>query len=367
MFNLFKKKKPEAKKSNFLPLKVREVVRETPDTVSIYFEQPEPFLEYKPGQFLTLVMDFEGKEHRRSYSLCTSPFVDPFPGISVKKVAGGLFSNYLNEKVFPGKTINVLPPLGNFTVDFHSSLQRHFILVAGGSGITPIMGILKSVLVNEPKSIATLIYCSRNEEMIIFKDQLEKLEKANPDRLRIEHVLSQPSSEWTGTYGRLDHAKFKELVANAEYEQRYEEIYFLCGPEGIMSTAQNVLNEIGVPDERVHTESFFSAAAEQAKTDAKAGIAAGVLTRDVKITLEGEDHLVSVSPDKTILEAGLEAGLDMPYSCQSGLCTACRGRITSGQVKMDEDAGLSPKEIEEGYILCCSSRAVSDDIKITIE
>jgi ring-1,2-phenylacetyl-CoA epoxidase subunit PaaE len=165
----------------------------------------------------------------------------------------------------------------------------------------------------------------------------------------------------------LDQAKFKELVANAEYEQRYEEIYFLCGPEGIMSTAQNVLNEIGVPDERIHTESFFSAAAEQAKADAKAGIAAGVLTRDVKITLEGEDHLVTVSPDKTILEAGLEAGLDMPYSCQSGLCTACRGRITSGKVKMDEDAGLSPKEIEEGYILCCSSRAESDDIKITIE
>lgn len=367
MFNLFKKKKPESKKSNYLPLKVREVVRETPDTVSIYFEQPEPYLEYKPGQFLTLIMDFDGKEERRSYSLCTSPFVDPFPGIAVKRVEGGLFSNYLNDQVFPGKTINVLPPLGSFTTDFHSGNQRHFILVAGGSGITPIIGIIKSVLVNEQKSIITLIYSSRNEEQIIFKNQLDQLQLANPDRLKIEHVLSQPSENWKGTRGRLNKEKFHDLVANAEYEQRYEEIYFLCGPDGIMETAESVLEELGVDKDRIHRESFFSAAADQAKADAKAGITQGLMTRDVKITLEGDEHVVTVAPDKTILEAGLEAGLDMPYSCQSGLCTACRGRITSGKVKMDEDAGLSPKELEQGYILCCSSRAVSEDIAITIE
>ncbi|NVK50606.1 MAG: ferredoxin--NADP reductase [Cyclobacteriaceae bacterium] len=367
MFNLFKKKKTDSKKSNFLPLKVREVVRETADTVSIYFEQPEPFLEYKAGQFLTLVMDFDGKEQRRSYSICTSPYVDPFPGIAVKRVEGGLFSNYLNDQVFPGKTINVLAPLGNFTTDFHSANQRHFILVAGGSGITPMIGIIKSVLVNEPQSIITLIYSSRNEEQIIFKKQLDQLQLANPDRLKIEHVLSQPSESWQGSKGRLNKEKFHDLVANAEYEQRYEEIYFLCGPEGIMDTAESVLEEIGVEKERIHRESFFSAAAEQAKADARAGITDGLLTRDVKITLEGETHMVTVSPDKTILEAGLEAGLDMPYSCQSGLCTACRGRLTNGKVKMDEDAGLSQKEIEQGYILCCSSRAVSEEIAITIE
>ena len=146
MFNLFKKKKEEVKTNSYLPLKVREVVKETADTVTLYFEQPEPFLEYKPGQFLTVILDLDGKEQRRSYSLCTSPFVDPYPGISVKRVDGGLFSNFLNEKIFPGKTINMLAPMGNFTSDFHSKNQRHFFLVAGGSGITPIMGILKSLL-----------------------------------------------------------------------------------------------------------------------------------------------------------------------------------------------------------------------------
>ena len=367
MFNLFKKKKEEVKTNPYLPLKVREVVRETEDTVTLYFEQPEPFLEYKPGQFLTLVMEFDGKEQRRSYSLCTSPFVDPFPGITVKRVSGGLFSNFLNEKIFPGKTINVLQPLGNFTTEFHSKNRRHFFLIAGGSGITQMMGILKSVLVNEPHSIITLIYSSRNEEQIIFKKQLDLLEKGNPDRLNVIHNLSQPSESWTGLKGRLSGALLRELIAKAEFEERYEEIYFVCGPEGIMDTAQEVLTDLGIDKERIHQESFFSAAAHQAQADALAGINMGILSRDVTIVLEGQEHLVTVSPGKTILEAGLSSGLTMPYSCQSGLCTACRGRLLNGEVKMDEDAGLSEKELAAGYVLCCVSRPQTDDIKITIE
>lgn len=367
MFNFFKKKEKEVKVNPFLPLKVREVVRETSDTVTLYFEQPEPYLEYKPGQFLTLVMEFDGKEQRRSYSLCTSPFVDPFPGISVKRVPEGLFSNFLNEKVFPGKTLNVVKPMGNFTTEFHSKNRRHFFLIAGGSGITPIMGILKSVLVNEPQSIITLIYCSRNEEQIIFNKQLELLQLANPDRLTVIHNLSQPSGNWKGLKGRLSPIVLKELFAKAEYEPRYEEIYFMCGPEGIMETTQQVLDELGVERERIHRESFFSAAAHQAHEDALKGINNGILTRDVTIILEGEEHVVTVPPSKTVLESGLAAGLNMPYSCQSGLCTACRGRVLSGQVKMDEDAGLSEKELAAGYVLCCVSRPLTDDIKITIE
>ncbi len=367
MFNLFKKKKEEPKANSYLPLKVREVVRETEDTVTIYFEQPDPILDYKPGQFLTLVMEFEGKEQRRSYSLCTSPFVDPFPGISVKRVKDGLFSNFLNEKIFPGKTINVLKPLGNFTTDFHSKNRRHFFLIAGGSGITPIMGILKTVLVNEPNSIITLIYCSRNEEQIIFKNQLSLLEKANPDRLKVIHNLSQPRESWTGLKGRLSSELLRELFLRAEYEQRYEEVYFMCGPDGIMDVAQDVLNDLEIPKERIHRESFFSAAAHQAHEEALKGINTGALSRDITVILEGDEYQVTVNPGKTVLESGLASGLNMPYSCQSGLCTACRGKLLSGQVKMDEDAGLSEKEIAAGYVLCCVSRPLTDDIKITIE
>ncbi|TDQ16580.1 ring-1,2-phenylacetyl-CoA epoxidase subunit PaaE [Algoriphagus boseongensis] len=367
MFNFFKKKKEEVKTNSYLPLKVREVVRETPDTVTIYFEQPEPLMDYKPGQFLTLVMEFDGKEQRRSYSLCTSPYVDPFPGISVKRVPNGLFSNFLNEKIFPGKTINVVKPLGHFTTDFHSKNRRHFFLIAGGSGITPIMGILKSVLVNEPQSIITLIYSSRDEENIIFKRQLDLLELANPDRLKVIHNLSQPSEDWSGKKGRITPEGLKELFANAEYEQRYEEVYFLCGPDGIMDMTMKLLEDLGVDKERIHRESFYSAAAHQAHEDALKGINNGILTRDVTIVLEGDENIITVSPEKTVLEAGLESGLNMPYSCQSGLCTACRGRVLSGEVKMDEDAGLSEKELAAGYVLCCVSRPLTDDVKITIE
>ncbi len=364
MFNLFKKKKPETASNPYLPLKVREVVRETPDTVSIYFEQPEPHLEYKPGQFLTLVMEFEGKEDRRSYSLCTSPYVDPFPGISVKRVPDGKFSNHLNDNIFPGKTINVLEPLGNFTSDFHSENQKHFFMVSGGSGITPIMGILKSTLINEPKSKVSLLYCSRNEEQIIFKDALEELEKKYEGRFSVDHVLSQPSESWKGIKGRVSEELISERVKKAEAESDFESHYFVCGPEGIMDQTIAVLEELDIDKERVNRESFYSSAAEEANQAAASG--AG-LTREVTVNLDGEDHLVSVSPEKTILESGLDQGLDMPYSCQSGLCTACRGKLLEGAVNMSEDAGLSDKEKADGYILCCVSRPSTDDVKVTIE
>ena len=268
MFNLFKKKKPESKANPYLALKVREVVRETQDTVSLYFDHPDSILEYQPGQFLTLVMEFDGKEERRSYSLCTSPFVDPFPGISVKRVDGGLFSNHLNDKVFPGKTINVLEPMGSFTSDFHSKNKRHFFMIACGSGITPIMGILKSVLVNEPNSKVTLLYGSRNEEKIIYRDALSALEKKEGDRLKVLHVLSQPSEEWDGISGRISSQLIKEEISKAELEQGFEKEYFVCGPEEIMDQSIEIMEELGVEKSRQHKESFYSSAVEE---DAKQG------------------------------------------------------------------------------------------------
>ncbi|MFC3880365.1 2Fe-2S iron-sulfur cluster-binding protein [Algoriphagus namhaensis] len=366
MFNLFKKKKPETKANPYIALKVREVVKETSDTVTIYFDQPDPHLEYQPGQFLTLVMEFEGKEQRRSYSLCTSPFVDPFPGISVKRVPGGLFSNHLNEKIFPGKTINVLNPIGNFTTDFHSKNSRHFVMIAGGSGITPIMGILKSAFINEPKSKVTLLYCSRSEDQIIFKDQLEQLVEKHPGKFEVVHILSQASPEWKGISGRITRELIDQYVQAAESDGSFDVEYFVCGPEGIMDQAVEVMETQGVSKDRVHRESFYSSAADQAHQEAVASGGSG-LTRQVKVLLEGEEYDVTVSPDKTILESGLAQEIDMPYSCQSGLCTACRGKLLSGEVKMDEDAGLSDKEKEAGYILCCVSRPMTDDVKVTIE
>jgi ring-1,2-phenylacetyl-CoA epoxidase subunit PaaE len=368
MFNLFKKKKEENHKGDkYLSLKVREVVKETPDTVSIFFEQPEPFLEYKPGQYLTVILDIQGNEERRSYSLCTSPYMDPHPGITVKRVTDGLVSNFLNDYIRPGKTIEIMKPMGNFTCDFHSKNKKHFVMIAGGSGITPVISISKSVLINEPNSKITLIYCNRSEEQIIFKNELEQLEDKYAGRLMVIHNLSNPSSTWTGLKGRLDAIKLKEVLGSVNHPDLDQVQYFICGPEGLMETTVSTLVSLGVDDKSIIKESFYidiAAKEEELKT---AGKLAPELTREIDVMLEGETYHFEVPAGKTILEAGLDHDVDMPYSCQSGLCTACRGRLVSGKVDMIEDAGLSASEIEQGYILCCSSKPASPDVKIVIE
>lgn len=368
MFNLFKKKKEDNKRGDqYLSLKVREVVKETSDTVTIYFEQPEPYLDYKPGQYLSVILELGGKEERRSYSLCTSPFTDPHPGITVKRVKGGVVSNYLNDQIRPGKTIEIMKPLGHFTTDFHSKNKNHFVMVAGGSGITPIMGIAKSVFVNEPESKITLIYCSRSEHQIIFKKQLDALEAKYQDRLKVIHNISQPSASWTGLKGRLDVKKVKAILSEQQYPELEGSKYFVCGPDGVMDTAIKALVEMGVAEKSIQKERFFlDLEAKEENLKAK-GKLPPELTREIEVTVEGQSFSFEVPAGKTILEAGLDKDINMPYSCQSGLCTACRGRLISGKVDMIEDAGLSESEIAAGFILCCSSKPASSDIKIVIE
>jgi ring-1,2-phenylacetyl-CoA epoxidase subunit PaaE len=366
MFSLFKKKKNDDHKSNdYLSLKVRQIVTETPDAVTIYFEQPEPYLDYKAGQFITIILDIEGKEVRRSYSLCTSPFVDPYPGVTVKRVAKGLVSNYLIDKLRPGKTVEIMKPMGNFTTTYHSQNQNHYVMIAAGSGVTPLMGIAKSVLINEPKSKVTMLYCSRSEEQIIFKEALASLSTQYGERFEVIHNLTKPSAAWTGAAGRLDKGRIGEILS-AQLQQS-DIRFFICGPEGLMQASLEVLQDSGVPKDRILTESFYTDLAAKEQEMAAKGLLSPALTREVEVQVEGQIFKFEVSPDKTILEAGLDSDVDMPYSCQSGLCTACRGRLISGQVDMIEDAGLSDGEKAQGYILCCSSKPASADVKIVIE
>lgn len=368
LFNLFNKSKEEKKGKKILSLKVREVIRETADTVTIYFEQPEPYLDYKPGQFLTILLDLNGKEERRSYSLCTSPYLDPYPGITIKRVQEGLISNYLNDSIRPGKTVEIIKPAGHFTLDYHSQKNNHYMMIAGGSGITPLLSLTKSILVNEPNSRVTLLYCSRSEEQIIFKDQLESLEGKFPGKLKTIHNLTQPSNNWTGLKGRMDQGKVRDFLSQQEYSDTEKIQYLACGPDGLMETTLKTLEGMGVDKANVLKESFFTAKAEKKESlIAEPDQQGSILTREVKIVLEGQEYGFEVTPEQTILEAGLGEDIDMPYSCQSGLCTACRGKLISGNVKMEEDAGLSESEIKEGYILCCVSHPLSADVKINIE
>jgi ring-1,2-phenylacetyl-CoA epoxidase subunit PaaE len=368
MFNLFKKKKEgNSTADNLLSLKIRQIRPETHDTVSIFFEQPEPFLEYLPGQFLTVIVEINGKEERRSYSLCTSPFVDPYPAITVKRVKDGLVSNYLNDQLRPGKSLALLKPMGNFTIDFHSNHRIHYVMVAGGSGITPLMGILKSILINEPNSKISLIYCSRSEEQIIFYQELKVLKEKNIGRFELIINLSQPSPSWEGHQGRIDAEKMNQMLDYNFSSDMTESKYLVCGPDGVMEAAINAFTMKGIPKENILKESFYvDLDAKEALLKAE-GKLSPAMARDVEVVLEGESYTFEVPADKTILEAGIELGIDLPYSCQSGLCTACRGKLLEGKVDMIEDAGLSKSEIEAGYILCCSAKPSSENVKITIE
>jgi ring-1,2-phenylacetyl-CoA epoxidase subunit PaaE len=365
LFNLFKKNAEDQEASSqYVTLQVREVVRETPDAVTVYFDQPDPHLEYLPGQFLTIILVINGKEERRSYSLCTSPFVDPFPGITVKRLPGGVVSNYMNDLVFPGKKITVMRPMGNFTCDYHSKNKRHYGMIVAGSGITPILGITKSILVNEPDSKISLLYGSRNEEHVIFKSTLEALLKEYPERINVFHKLSEPGPSWTGTKGRIAIGDVRQFGSDLLGDSSYQARFFLCGPQELMEATKLSLAELGVAKDLIFSESFYLENGKKADIQEEND---QQITREVTVILDGQSYTFDVTPEKTILEAGLELEIDMPYSCQSGLCTACRGRLLSGKVTMDEDAGLSENEIEAGYILCCSSKPRSGEIKINIE
>jgi ring-1,2-phenylacetyl-CoA epoxidase subunit PaaE len=361
-FGLFKRKKKDSNKEHYYNLQVKEVIRETEEAISIAFEQPEVKLNYKSGQFLTLITDIDGKSVRRSYSLSSSPFTDDDLVVTIKRVQGGLMSNHLNSHIKAGDVIEVMEPMGHFTTDHAGGKKRHIVMFGGGSGITPLMSITKSVLSQEPDSIVSLIYANRDISSIIFKEQLQKLETTFEGRLHVIHILDHAPLEWQGHSGLLNHDMLTKLFQRIPDWGADNTTYLMCGPEGMMNNVETLLAQQSIPEDRIFKESFVAGTINKPETDTKAEVA----TQDVTIVYEGEEHVVSVPPNTTILDAALDLDIDLPYSCQSGLCTACRGKCLSGEVKMDEDEGLSDAEKNAGYVLPCVSHPLTDNVKIEI-
>lgn len=365
MFKFFKKrKKADHKNSNrYFTLKIKEVRKETEDTNTLVFEKPERHLNYLPGQFLTLILPIKDNEVRRSYSLCTSPHNDEFPAITVKRVDSGVVSNYLNDHMKAGDIFEIMEPAGHFVPELNEDHQKKYTLFAAGSGITPLMSIIKSILIVEPKSTVTLVYQNRNENSIIFKEELTQIQSEYSSRFSQIDVLSQPQGEWTGYHGRLNTAMVSDILMDI-YENKISQAdYYLCGPAGFMATIFDTLIEFDVSDKHIHKESFYSGEITSPKTEPSP---VGVEGHEVSILLDGEAYELMVPPNKTILEAALDKDIDMPFSCQSGLCTACRGKLLQGNVEMAEDDGLSEEELNEGYILNCMSKPTGPGVKIEI-
>lgn len=365
-FGFFKKGKkgkhsPSDKYDNLL---VKEIVQETSDAITIVFEQPETKISYDSGQFLTLIVPVEGKEVRRAYSLSSSSSVDEDLAVTIKRVEGGLISNYLPDNLKVGDTLKVMDPMGTFTTQFDVKNKRHFIQFAGGSGITPMLSIIKSTLTQEPESIVSLIYCNRNIDSIIFKQKLEEMETSYQGRLHVIHILDDAPMNWQGYSGLLNHDMLTSLFERIPDWGADNTTYLMCGPEGMMKNAENLLDGLNIKKDHIFKESFVQGTID--KGTPKPVTADELVEHVVTVIYDGEEHKIKVAPNTSILESALNDDIDLPYSCQSGLCTACRGKCVSGKVKLDEEEGLSEAELDEGYVLTCVGHPLTDDVVIEI-
>lgn len=354
----------------FYLLKIKKLIRETSDTLSISFEIPpdlKTIFEYKQGQYLTLKVPVNGIENRRAYSICSSPVLDEDLAIAVKKVDDGIVSRHLNDSLREGDFIAVMPPMGNFIVETNPKYARSYVMLGGGSGITPLISMIKTILTVEKKSKVTLIYQNRNIESIIFRDTLEKLAKDYAEKFKVIHILSRPSSDWTGLVGRLDRNKVKQIITDELGDKVYSTEFYLCGPQGMMQETEISLKELNVATHQIHKESFTAPLPRIVDEEEQNIILKqtdDLRTRSVKIRLYGEIYNYEVEPDETVLTAAMREGYDPPFSCQIGACSTCRAKLISGKVLMDERDSLTDDEIEDGFILTCQSHPLTDDVFI---
>ncbi len=351
--------------SAHLHLSIKEITEETADTKTIHFWHPlHHQLDYFSGQFLTIIPEIEGKKIRRSYSLSSSPKTDTSPAISVKRITGGVVSNFVCDHLKVGDTLEVMEAMGNFTINPDAELAKEYVFVGAGSGITPLFSMIKTLLHTQPKSNIYLIYGSRLESQIIFKKALDKLENTFTDRFKVLHVISQPAANWPGLRGRINKASIVYYLKQEFGLDISSSHYYLCGPAQMMQEVEESLNMFEVPNSSIHKELFSTSASEETEKAEENG---SLIEQEVTLIYEKKAHKITVKPGKTILEAALEADIDIPYSCQAGMCTACMGVCTSGKVIMDEEDGLTDNEIKKGFVLTCVAHPMSNDVVIDLD
>lgn len=345
--------------SQFYALKIKEVIRETPEAVSLSFEIPENLQEtfsYKAGQYITIKTSIEGEEIRRAYSLCSAPGSGEFK-VTVKEVEGGKFSGVANNKLKAGDTLEVHPPEGKFIFEPGKG-DRTYAAFAAGSGITPVLSILKTVLVEEPESNFILVYGNKTVENTIFFKELLELQTKYPERLFIEFVYSR-SREENAHFGRIETSTVNYVVKN-KFKDSSIERFFLCGPEEMINTVKSLLQQNGVAAENILFELFTTEDTGPVETNMHGGV-------QLTIIVDDEESTFTMDSDETVLDAALDNDLDVPYSCQGGICSSCVARIEEGKATMRKNQVLTDSEIEEGLILTCQAQATTPTLKINYD
>ncbi|PLW82372.1 phenylacetate-CoA oxygenase/reductase subunit PaaK [Kineobactrum sediminis] len=358
--------------AQFYPLTVAGVQPETDNAIRVSFTVPEKLRDhfrYKPGQYLTLQSELDGEPVRRSYSICSGVH-DPAIEIAIKRVEGGLFSNFANDSLREGDTLEVMPPQGNFHVELDAQRSRNYLFIASGSGITPVISNIRSILAEEPGSCVTLLYGNQRSNTIMFREALGFLKNRYLTRLQWVNILSKEDQGADILNGRLNNRKGAELNRRLIDLKNYDE-YFICGPESMISEVSRGLRGVGVTEEHIHYELFAASAADAsaviAKHHARALAYAGKAS-EVTIVMDGRGSHFSLAADgENVLDAGLNHGLDLPFSCKGGVCSTCKARLLEGSVDMDITHGLEPGEIEQGFILTCQAHPVSEKIVVDFD
>jgi ring-1,2-phenylacetyl-CoA epoxidase subunit PaaE len=343
--------------SHFYSLEVSEVTPLTPNAVAISFAVPEDLkseFKFKAGQYLTIKHPSDEGEIRRSYSLCSS-VGDANITVGIKKVDGGVFSVYANKAIKPGDILEVMPPEGRFVLEPKGQKTR-IMAFAAGSGITPIMSIIRTALENHPESQVVLVYGNQSKEETMFFENLEALQKNYTDRLKIHYLFSR-NKEDEGRFGRIDKSIVNYITRN-QHGDFAADGYFLCGPEPMIEAVSETLQENGIPKEKIHYELFTPSEAEGDTS----GIPEGMT--HLEVTLDDSVHTLEMDRKTLVLDAVLKAKIDAPYSCQGGVCSTCIARVTEGSAKMEKNQILTDSELEEGFILTCQSHPITTILKI---
>ncbi|MDS9469272.1 1,2-phenylacetyl-CoA epoxidase subunit PaaE [Paracoccus sp. MBLB3053] len=356
--------------ARFHPLKVTDVRRETRDAVVVTLaprDEDRALFDFTQGQYLTFRRDFDGEELRRSYSICAG-LDEGCLKVGIKRVDGGAFSTWANENLAPGDEIDAMPPMGKFYTPIEAGAEKQYLGFAGGSGITPLLSIIKTVLAREPGSQFTLVYANRQINTIMFREELDDLKNLYLGRFSVIHVLEQEGQEIDLFTGRVDAEKMKALFTHW-IDAEAIDTAFICGPEPMMLAIAASLREHGLDDSQIKFELFASSQPGKAKARAvsRDAVAPGAGT-EATVTLDGATRNFTMARQgETILDAAIANNMDAPYSCKAGVCSTCRCKVIEGEVEMAVNHALEDYEVRAGYVLSCQAYPLSDRVVVTYD
>lgn len=354
--------------TQFHPLTIKEIRKETPECVSIVFDIPPDLAgeySFEAGQNITLKFNMDGEELRRSYSICSSPLENELR-VAVKKLSQGKFSGHANQHLKVGDVIEVLPPTGKFSAKPDETKAHHYLAFAAGSGITPVISIIKTTLASEHESSFTLVYGNRNRSSIIFKEQLEGLKNKYMERFILHHVLSRENTDAPVNHGRINAEKCEQLSTSLIDIQGMDHI-FICGPEEMIFSTRDWLLNRRIPKEKIHFE-LFTVPGQAVKSKSQASSTLTGEMSKIRLKLDGVSITYDLQFDgPSILDGALGQGADLPFACKGGVCATCRAKLLKGEVEMENNYALETEELDAGFILTCQSHPRSPEIEIDFD